>query len=237
MNTIKDLFYKPNKKLISRKYDHYLEIYEVFLSKFQNTKPDILEIGINQGGSLELWNDYFCGNCNIYGVDYKKESCRDIPKKLNAKNIHIELGDQSDRNFWRNYLKDKPLFDIVIEDGGHRMEQQIVTFEEVFCNVKPGGFYICEDLHTNYWPKFGGGYKHGDTFIEYSKNFIDAIHANRITDERSKPLQQPHNIEDLKRLGGMIKSIHYYESALVLEKAHKDYNISEICSNQPPTKL
>lgn len=221
MKTIKECFYKNDKKLISSKWDHYFDIYEQCFEKFRNKQPTILEVGVNRGGSLEMWNDYFEGNCTIYGVDYNKESCLDIPRKLNAENIHIELGDQSDRQFWRKYLKNKPQFDIVIEDGGHQPIQQIVTFEETFGNVSQNGLYICEDTHSNYWQKFGGGYKHEDTFIEYSKNFIDALNVTHILDERSKPLKQLKNINKLKWLGDMIKSVSYYDSVIVLEKAKK----------------
>lgn len=221
MKTIRECFYKSDKKLISSKWDHYLDIYEQYVSKFRNKQPTILEVGLNRGGSLEMWNDYFEGNCTIYGVDYKKESCLGIPKKLNAENIHVELGDQSDRKFWQSYLKNKPQFDIVIEDGGHQPIQQIVTFEETFGNVSQNGVYICEDTHSNYWPKFGGGYKHEDTFIEYSKNFIDALNVTHILDEKSKPLKQPENIDELKKLADMIKSVSYYDSVIVLEKAKK----------------
>ena len=57
------------------------------------------------------------------------------------------------------------------------MLQQIVSFEELFDHVKPDGTYLCEDIHTSYWMNYGGGYKRRGSFIEYSKNFIDYIHA------------------------------------------------------------
>ena len=70
-----------------------------------------------------------------------------------------------------------PPIDILIDDGGHTMKQQITTFNVLFDHVKMNGLYVCEDLHTSYWYEYGGGLYKKNTFIEFSKNFIDNIHA------------------------------------------------------------
>ena len=70
-----------------------------------------------------------------------------------------------------------PKIDILIDDGGHSMNQQIISFEELYSHIKEDGIYLCEDLHTSYWKTYGGGYKNKESFIEYSKNFIDYINA------------------------------------------------------------
>ncbi|NET10324.1 MAG: hypothetical protein F6K16_37620 [Symploca sp. SIO2B6] len=57
------------------------------------------------------------------------------------------------------------------------MNQQIITFEEMFSHISDNGVYICEDLHTSYWQEFGGGYKNPASYIEYSKNLIDYLNA------------------------------------------------------------
>src|SRR5690606_4759619 len=97
------------------------------------------------------------------------------------------------------------------DDGGHTMEQQIVTFEILFDHVRDDGVYLCEDLHTSYWPKFGGGYKREGTFIEYSKNFIDQLNAYHSKQRGLKVNKFTKNVD----------SIHYYDSILVLEKKER----------------
>jgi hypothetical protein len=89
------------------------------------------------------------------------------------------------------------------------MKQQINTFEELFPHIDENGIYLCEDLHTSYWWKFGGGYKRKNTFIEYSKNFIDYIHA-----WHSK---QPKKLR-VSEFTKSVSSLHYYDSILVIEK-------------------
>ena len=101
-----------------------------------------------------------------------------------------------------------PKINILIDDGGHSMKQQIVSFEELFSHVKEDGVYLCEDCHTSYWWNYGGGYNRKNTFIEYSKKWIDYINAYHSKSQRLK-------VSDFTKT---VKSIHYYDSVVVLEK-------------------
>ena len=60
--------------------------------------------------------------------------------------VHIHVGDQADRAFWRRFKEDVPYVDVLIDDGGHHPHEMRVTFEELFPIVRPGGVYICEDI-------------------------------------------------------------------------------------------
>ena len=91
------------------------------------------------------------------------------------------------------------------------MKQQINTFEVLFDLVKPGGIYLCEDVQTSYWKLYHGKYKGSDTFIEYSKNFIDQIHA-WFSEDKSR-----FKVDYLTR---NIKAIHYYTNMVFIEKAN-----------------
>ena len=63
--------------------------------------------------------------------------------------IHVLIGDQADRTFWRRMIAHGtlPPLDIVIDDGGHTPDQQRVTLEELLPHIRPGGVYVCEDIH------------------------------------------------------------------------------------------
>ena len=206
MNKLEEFFYVKPKKLTIHKWKHYLKIYDRHFSKFIGKNPVILEIGIYKGGSLEMWNDYFDGNCTIYAIDIDPE-CTEVPNKLERDNIKVFIGDQENRDFWKQFKEHAPKFDIIIDDGGHTMKQQIVTFEEMYSHVKDDGVYLCEDLHTSYWSSHNGGLRRPNTFIEYSKNFIDNLHAFYMpANEMNRTFRQTTN------------SIHYYDSIIVLEK-------------------
>lgn len=150
-----------------------------------------------------MWKEYFGAKAIIFGIDVD-ERCKDLEEE----NIKIFIGSQSDRKFLREVKTQIPPIDILIDDGGHTMNQQIVSFEELFETINENGIYLCEDLHTSYWDSFGGGYKRKGTYIEYSKNFIDYLNAN-------------HSKQKLLQVNGFTKSvdsIHYYDSIIVIEK-------------------
>lgn len=222
LNKFEDYFWNKEKKLKINKWHHYFKIYERHFNRFINKNPTILEIGVFKGGSIEMWNSYFNGKCQIYGIDIN-EKCLNIPNVLKNNNIKIEIGDQNDRNFWKKYLKDKPKFDIVIEDGGHEMSQQIVTYEELIDHVSDDGIYLCEDLHTSYWQNWGGELRKKGTFIEYSKNFIDMLNYYHIQNKK-KSLKMLDEKEDkiYNKFRRRINSIHYYDSIIVLELNRDD---------------
>jgi len=205
MNDLEKYFRSNDKRLIY-KWMHYFEVYERHFSKYRNKEVVILEIGVFHGGSLQMWKSYFGDKAKIYGLDVNPDC-----KKLEEKNIEIFIGSQSDRRFLRDLKSRIPKIDILIDDGGHTMTQQIVSFEELYDHVKDDGVYLCEDIHTSYWLKFGGGYRRRGTFIEYTKNFIDKLHAYH-SEQKSLPVSDFTRTTD---------SIHYYDSIVVLEKRRR----------------
>lgn len=216
-NHLIDYFNNNQKRLIS-KWEHYFDIYETHFSRFRDKSPIILEIGVFHGGSLQMWKKYFGEGCKIYGLDIDP-----MCKTLEEPGIEIFIGSQTDRDFLRDVKNKIGQVDILIDDGGHTMEQQIITYEELFSLVNDNGVYLCEDLHTSYWPEYGGGLRRNESFIEYSKNFIDYInshHWKESTDIDGKPFADS------------VKSISYYDSVLVIEKRQKLPLISRMTGNR-----
>jgi len=196
-------YFTDNKGNYINKWKHYFDIYDKHLSRFRNREVHILEIGVYHGGSLQMWKNYFGHQARIYGVDINPDC-----KKLEEEQISIFIGSQEDRLFLRSLKNKIPKLDILIDDGGHTMKQQITTFEELYEHIQPDGIYLCEDLHTSYRRKWGGGYKRKGSFIEYSKNFIDYINAWHSQSRKLK----------VTELTKITYSLHYYLSMLVIEK-------------------
>lgn len=104
----------------------------------------------------------------------------------------VTTGDQGDpavlEAFIEKYGSD---FDIIIDDGGHTMSQQITSLQHLFKAVKPGGMYFCEDLETSFHPAFGGGDK------GMSGTMTDYIH--QIIEDMIVPTQpRQANFEDVE---------------------------------------
>ena len=203
MNDLEKYFTENTGNLI-HKWKHYFNIYDRYFSRYRGTDVHVMEIGVFHGGSLQMWKHYFGPNAKIYGVDINPHC-----KQLEEEQIEIFVGDQADRKFLRSIANAVPKIDILIDDGGHRMDQQINTFEELFPHIDKEGVYLCEDLLTSYFSKYGGGYRKKRSFIEYSKNFIDFINAWH--SEQPRKL----NVSDFTR---SVYSLHYYGSILVIEK-------------------
>lgn len=200
MNDLEQFFFKSDHRMI-HKWRHYFEIYDRHFQRLRGKKINILEIGAAHGGSLEMWNDYFKGNATIFSVDINPEC-----KKFENEYTKVFIGSQEDKHFLKHLHDVLPDLDILIDDGGHTMKQQLTTFENLFDKVKDDGIYLIEDLHTSYFKYFGGGYKKKRSFIEFSKNFIDKLHAWHTKDIP---------IDDFTK---SVHSLHYYDSILVIEK-------------------
>lgn len=206
MNKLEKYFEENQGRLII-KCIHYFDIYDRYFSKFINQDVHILEIGVFHGGSLQMWRDYFGNHAKIYGVDIDYRC-----KEFEEEGIKIFIGSQEDRAFLKDLKSQIPKIDILIDDGGHTMNQQINTFEELFPHVSENGIYLCEDLQTNYMANYGGGYGNKKTFIEYSKNFIDYLNAWHSEEEEKL------KVEDFTHSA---YSMHYYDSVLLIEKSKR----------------
>lgn len=202
-NPLQKYFDNNNDKLI-HKWLHYFDIYDRHFSAYRKRPVTILEFGVFQGGSLQMWRDYFGKQARIVGVDINPKC-----KELEEKGIEVYIGDQEDRKFLKELMKEVGNVDVVIEDGGHTMNQQINTFEEVYPYVNDGGVFLIEDLHTSYWQDYDGGYRKPNTFIEYSKGIMDTVNAWHSRDPES------FKVDELTK---SIKGMHVYDSIIVFDK-------------------
>ncbi len=127
----------------------YTEIYEYLFSPLRGDSIRILEIGVAEGGSLELWEDYF-RKASIFGLDIEDKSDLERPR------VVTYVADQADRSALAGFVaRHGGEFDVIIDDGGHSMEQQQVSLGFLFQFVKPGGYYVIEDVHSSFFEQYG----------------------------------------------------------------------------------
>lgn len=166
----------------------------------------MLEIGVFEGGSLQMWKDFFGRKAEIYAIDINPEC-----KKYEEEQINIFIGSQGDRDFLSQFGSEYGKFDIILDDGSHLMEDQIASFETLFTYLNDGGIYICEDTHTSYWEVYNGGFQKENTFIEYSKNFADCVNYQYIGGYTKV----------LPGYAEQIGSCYFCDSMVVIEKKSK----------------
>lgn len=204
MNKIVELFNTLDRRSI--KWNTYFDVYEKHFSKFVGKSPKILEIGILGGGSIELWLKYFGEGTQVVGVDINPDC---LSYKYDG-NAEVVIGDQSSIPFWNNLLSNHPEFDIIIDDGSHIMYHQIITLQQTFPHLKDNGVYLCEDTHTSYWDRWGGGYGKNDTFLAYSRAITDIVNHKHIENDKI-----PTEVVDIYK---DLYSVSFYNSIVVFEK-------------------
>jgi hypothetical protein len=194
-NPLRDYFNANKEGNGIWKFEHYFDIYQHHFSKYVGKEVHIVEVGIYSGGSLKMWKSYFGDKCKIYGIDIVEECL-----SYESEGIKIFIGDQENRSFWKSFKEKVPRVDILIDDGGHLVEQQIATLEEILPHISPGGVYLCEDV--------AGDRNKFTAYINGIQNHVNGINhvEGTLQTSKSSAFQQ------------QVCSIHQYPFVFVIEK-------------------
>lgn len=191
-----------NEDIVVHKWHHYIPIYDRYFSRFRGTKVRFLEIGINKGGSLQMWRNYFGEDAVIYGIDINEECAR-----FNGQSAQVRIGSQADPEFLNKVIDEMGGVDVVLDDGSHRMPHVRASFEAIFPRVEPHGVYMVEDLHTAYLEKFGGGYATKSNFFFFLRQMVDDMHRWYHKKGKRHP-----------GMGDQVSGLHIHDSIAVIEK-------------------
>ncbi len=192
---------------------HYLPVYHRHLERFRDRPVRVLEIGVYRGGGLAMWRHYFGPQATLVGLDVDP-AAREAGAATGAV---VELGDQADPEVLRRLDRAHGPFDVVLDDGGHRMDQQVTTAETLFPLLAEGGVLVVEDTHTSYWPEYEGGLRRPGTFVEWAKDRVDDLHWRYTgTDPATSAWT------------ASLESVHVYDSLVVLERRSRPRPFSEV---------
>lgn len=197
-------YFDNNPGRLMSKWRHYLDIYHHHFARFRGTACTLVEIGVFHGGSLQMWRHYLGPKARIIGVDLNPRAL-----EVAEPGIEIFIGDQADREFLSALGQQVGPIDILIDDGGHRMHQQIATLETLYGAVQTNGVALVEDTHTSYWRDHGGGLRAPQTFMEFAKRLVDELNAWHSRD--------PHSFTP-GPFTRSAQSLHFYDSVVVIEK-------------------
>jgi len=155
----------------------YHHMYAKYLEPMRTKRIKMLEIGLGcdmsygPGKSYYTWLEYL-PNVDLYFIEYDGACAEKWGTAMTGATIFA--GDQSDIPFLEAFVEATGGdFDVIVDDGGHTMIQQLVSFEHLFGAVKPGGLYFAEDLQTSYWDVYGGGEGVEKTFMNMVKGSLD----------------------------------------------------------------
>lgn len=122
----------------------YTKVYSEELSRKRFEVKHVLEIGINAGSSLRMWKAYF-PSANIVGLDSNAQALIHSEHRImclpadqnNAQSLHEAMAKLD---------PDAPKFDVIIDDGSHEVEHQIVSLVTLLPFLAVGGNYFVEDI-------------------------------------------------------------------------------------------
>lgn len=186
------------------KWLHYFEIYHRHLQKFIGRDITVVEIGVYSGGSMPMWRHYFGEGCQVHGIDIQPE-CKVYENSYTT----IHIGDQADRAFWKRFREAVPTVDVLIDDGGHHPEQQMVTLEEMLPHLRPGGVFLCEDVHGA-----------GNPFATGANAMASHLNAFNRTAQADLLSCTPTPFQSA------VHSVHFYPFVVVVEK--RDSNLQSL---------
>lgn len=142
-----------NKNLLEA---DYLRHYAEFFAPYRDQNIVVLEIGVSDGYSLQLWERYF-SRATILGIDLQQRC-----KQFERGRIKVEIGSQADVEFLDKLCKNYSLT-IVVDDGSHRADHTMDSFNYLFPKLAAGGCYVIEDLYVHFGP--GASQWRGETEV------------------------------------------------------------------------
>lgn len=204
----------------------YHVFYHDALKHLRDTKFNMMEIGVADFRSVDMWKVYF-PFAKVYGID--------IGKEYSDERVTIFKGDQSNQADLLNIIgKMNTKCDFINDDGSHIPEHQLLTFDLFFSQLlNDGGIYIIEDVEVSYW-KRGGlygyptayGYGHPSSIVEKFKIIIDFLNGRYLGASDYETV--------VRKLGGIslntlmsISSITFGQNCIIVKKKNPtDYNFT-----------
>ena len=194
-------YFTTNKGKKITKWKHYFPIYEKHFAPIRNKSIKILEIGILNGGSLEMWRYYF-PEATIVGIDINP-----LCKEHEQEGINVRIGDQTDEKFLQSLIDEFGTFDLIIDDGSHHVAHVNKTFQFLFPKLADDGIYFIEDTHAAYWDSHGGSIKEPESINNVAKEMIDSINADHTRGQK-----------DPDYFTQNVKCMSVYDSIIVFDK-------------------
>ncbi|MEY4921061.1 MAG: hypothetical protein RLZZ564_589 [Pseudomonadota bacterium] len=219
MKSYKEIFNSP-RNFNSDKWEHYFDIYDHLLGRFYDSKINYLEIGVQNGGSLEIAKKLFSPESLIIGMDIDP-NCKHLEGKVANQ---IIIGSQIDGSVLSKLSSLAPL-DVIIDDGSHIQSHMIITFFNLFPLLSQNGVYIIEDTHTNYSPE------HQESFLgiglyDYFKGLSERLNIDFMNPyfrkERYKlPINERPLVNQIPDIVRDIFSIEFFDSVIAIKKRTK----------------
>ena len=211
---------------VSDKWSLYLTEYDRLFDDYRDKPVRLLEIGIQNGGSLEIWSKYFGNPFALIGCDINP-ACAHL--NYEDPRIGVIVGDANAAEVVKQVLQRSPQFDIIIDDGSHLSSDIAKSFSLYFPCIEEGGIFIAEDLHCSYWSQFEGGLFDPYSSMSFFKRLADVINHEHwgIPKARGDLLHgifTEYGCEIDEEVLSQLHSVEFINSMCVVRKASSAHN-------------
>lgn len=222
-----DLLFSAHDGNVSDKWSLYVSTYERLFAEFRDKPIRLLEIGTQNGGSLEIWGKYFANARVIIGCDVNP-ACATLA--FDDERISLVVGDANSAEVAQQIEAASPEYDIIIDDGSHKSSDIVRSFATYFQHLSEGGIYVVEDLHCSYWGAFEGGLHHPYSSLAFFKRLLDVVNSEHwgTALRRSELLAGFANVYGVAFDDDVLASIHSIEilnSLCVVRKREAEENV------------
>ncbi len=223
--SLKQLFATHQGK-VSDKWQSYLAEYERILSRFRQEPVRLLEIGVQNGGSLEIWAKFFPRAELIMGCDVDLR-CGQL--EFDDARIKVVAGDINSAATQARIQEYSSTFEIIIDDGSHKSSDIIKSFAKYFDFVAEGGVYIVEDLHCSYWKEFEGGLFEPYSAMSFFKTLTDNVNyplwgVDMACTSLFRGFSEKYGVELKNSLLQQVHSIEFLNSMCLVRKSRLESN-------------
>ncbi|MBU3576951.1 glycosyltransferase [Polynucleobacter sp. UK-Kesae-W10] len=214
---------------VSDKWSSYLAEYEKYFLPYRDLDINLLEVGVQNGGSLEIYSKYFKRAKTIIGCDVNNK-CSELI--FYDSRISVIIGDINLESTKAALFNKSKKFDLIIDDGSHSSADIVRTFLHLFPALEDGGLYVIEDLHCSYWSQFDGGLFNPNSSLSFLKMLSDVINyehwgvdysAKEIFDSFSKQ----YNVDIDEDALLTISSIEFRNSLCAVRKGSQKNSIGK----------
>lgn len=201
--------YTAHEGLVSDKWDSYLIKYNRLFQPIRTERIQLLEIGVQNGGSLEIWSKFFPNAVAIVGCDVD-QGCAKL--RYSDARISVIVDDITSPSAKLSIESVSADFHIIIDDGSHTSSDIIGTFFGYFPLLKMHGHYIIEDLHCSYWTQFEGGLSNQFSSMNFLKDLSDLVnHEHWGVDISRTQFLEKFGVESNAKTEQLLSEIHSVE--------------------------
>lgn len=202
------------------KWNSYFDVYERVLARFVGKQITLVEVGVGDGAALRMWKSYL-RNARIIGVDHNPRA-----GGLAGPGVELVIGDQASEQFWEQFYASVGPVDVLLDDGGHSNEQQIVTVTQALRHVRDEGLILVEDVHASYRTEYLNPAR--TSFINFAKHLVDGVNSRSPMVDWKSPY------------GQTISHLEFHESIVVIHvdrRRASEQVVGEECGVAPEPSI